>query len=82
MEKILWVFSAKTLGEGMDERVMCGIVGIASQPLVYERGWLVAERNNLRHQGLDDVVERRSADGRLDSGSDETGIGFCIAKRI
>ena len=36
----------------MDEAVIYGIIGIASKTPVYDRGWLVAGRNALRHRSI------------------------------
>lgn len=61
---------------------MCGIIGIASKTPVYDRGWLAAGRDALRHRGPDDVVGWWSADGRLGLGSDEISFGFCIPQCV
>jgi len=42
---------------------MCGIIGVASQSTVSERGWLALGRDVLRHRGPDDAGEWWSADG-------------------
>lgn len=42
---------------------MCGIIGIAAQSPVSERGWLALGRDALRHRGPDDAGEWWSADG-------------------
>jgi asparagine synthase (glutamine-hydrolysing) len=49
----------------MDESVMCGIVGIACQTPVYDRGWLVAGCDALRHRGPDDAGMWWSSDGQV-----------------
>jgi asparagine synthase (glutamine-hydrolysing) len=41
---------------------MCGIIGIASQSPVSDRGWLARGRDTLRHRGPDDAGEWWSAD--------------------
>lgn len=41
---------------------MCGIIGIASQSPVSDRGWLACGRDVLRHRGPDDAGEWWSAD--------------------
>jgi asparagine synthase (glutamine-hydrolysing) len=41
---------------------MCGIVGIASQSPVSDRGWLAPGRDALRHRGPDDAGQWWSAD--------------------
>lgn len=47
---------------------MCGIVGIASQSPVSDRGWLALGRDALRHRGPDDAGLWWSADGRVGLG--------------
>lgn len=42
---------------------MCGIIGVASQSTVSERGWLALGRDVLRRRGPDDSGEWWSADG-------------------
>ncbi len=42
---------------------MCGIIGIASQTPVSDRGWLASGRDAMRHRGPDDCGEWWSADG-------------------
>lgn len=42
---------------------MCGIIGIVSQLLIGNRGWLVAGRDAMAHRGPDDAGEWWSADG-------------------
>jgi asparagine synthase (glutamine-hydrolysing) len=42
---------------------MCGIIGIAAQSPVSERGWLALGRDAMRHRGPDDAGEWWSADG-------------------
>ncbi len=42
---------------------MCGIIGIAAQSPVSDRGWLALGRHALRHRGPDDAGEWWSADG-------------------
>ena len=42
---------------------MCGIIGIAAQSPVSDRGWLALGRDALRHRGPDDAGEWWSADG-------------------
>ncbi|MBE0625138.1 MAG: asparagine synthase (glutamine-hydrolyzing) [Burkholderiales bacterium] len=44
---------------------MCGIVGIATQSPVSDRGWLALGRDALRHRGPDDAGLWWSADGRV-----------------
>jgi len=44
---------------------MCGIIGIACQSLISDRGWLIAGRDALRHRGPDDAGEWWSADGSV-----------------
>jgi asparagine synthase (glutamine-hydrolysing) len=41
---------------------MCGIIGVASQTAVVDRGWLALGRDTLRHRGPDDTGEWWSAD--------------------
>lgn len=41
---------------------MCGIVGVASQSPVSDRGWLAPGRDAMRHRGPDDAGEWWSAD--------------------
>jgi asparagine synthase (glutamine-hydrolysing) len=41
---------------------MCGIIGVASQTAVVDRGWLALGRDTLRHRGPDDNGEWWSAD--------------------
>ena len=47
---------------------MCGIIGIASQSPVSERGWLAPGRDALRHRGPDDFGQWWSADVRVGLG--------------
>lgn len=47
---------------------MCGIIGIASQSPVGDRGWLIPGRDALHHRGPDDAGQWWSADGRVGLG--------------
>ena len=47
---------------------MCGIIGIASQTAICDRGWLAAGRDAMRHRGPDDAGEWWSVDGSIGLG--------------
>jgi len=47
---------------------MCGIIGVATQTAISDRGWLAAGRDAMRHRGPDDAGEWWSADGRIGLG--------------
>jgi asparagine synthase (glutamine-hydrolysing) len=53
---------------------MCGIIGIASQSPVSERGWLVSGRDAMRHRGPDDAGQWWSADDRVGLGHQRLAI--------
>ena len=52
----------------MDEAVMCGIIGIASQTPISDCDWHVAGRDAMRHREPDDAGEWWSTDGCVDMG--------------
>ena len=47
---------------------MCGIIGIASKVPVYDRDWINAGRDAMRHRGPDDAGAWWSSDGRVGFG--------------
>lgn len=47
---------------------MCGIIGIASQKSIADRGWLAVGRDAMIHRGPDDAGEWWTLDGRVGFG--------------